>query len=374
MTRRILDALASCESLSIVSEGDGEVTLEMSEKAGAISLSVDEDICGYSVELDIGDNDSDCDDILEVIVVKLDEDLRKRPTMDLIEAVDRLVAFCKECTGSGGNIDAEATTDNDHEYMYQSDGECADIHHVERGFIEERDLRERLQRKDKELRAVKTTSVVVGSKRRLVEYSSASSSSKSKNNLYSPNASFSILVNDLLRLRKNAAQLCYDCEVVDDNIYKWRIKMHGFRPDCDLYMDLISLDDTYNYSYVEIEVDFAMDLHPVYPPVVSIVRPRFEGFMLGRIANLPVLQLSNWNQIWGLEFLLGSIRDVLERDGRVYLDSPLNDLKENPTGAYSALERQLLRLGLVTETKPRVLILNESKEVSDGKALKFITA
>jgi hypothetical protein len=37
---------------------------------------------------------------------------------------------------------------------------------------------------------------------------------------------------------------------------------------------------------VELQVQFAMDMHPFYPPLVTIVRPRFEGFMLGRIATL----------------------------------------------------------------------------------------
>ena len=40
------------------------------------------------------------------------------------------------------------------------------------------------------------------------------------------------------------------------------------------------------YSYIELSFSFTMDLYPFYPPVVTIVRPRFEGFMIGNIASL----------------------------------------------------------------------------------------
>lgn len=40
------------------------------------------------------------------------------------------------------------------------------------------------------------------------------------------------------------------------------------------------------YSFVELQLNFAMDLYPFYPPLVSILRPRLEGFMMGKIATL----------------------------------------------------------------------------------------
>ena len=53
----------------------------------------------------------------------------------------------------------------------------------------------------------------------------------------------------------------------------------------NLLLSFISLFFS-SYSYIELQFDFAMDLHPFYPPTVKIIRPRFKGFMIGRIASL----------------------------------------------------------------------------------------
>ena len=354
--------------LSLVQDdggAEGCVSLKLGERKGVVRLAPDDDTGALGVELDVEDDDSDCDndDLMEAIVVKLDDSLRASSTTDMEEAVRRLITCCQ---GDGRGDGAAMAMEGDAEYLYDDGGGAASTS-VDPRWMEERDLRDRLQARDKALRQVcLSTFTTVGSKRRYVE--NCSSSAKEK--LYSSNASFGILLNDLLRLRKAAHKLGYQCEAVDDNIYKWRITMHRFRADSPLFMDMTVLEDTFDYSHVEIEMDFAMDLHPVYPPVVSIVRPRFEGFMLGRIATLPILQLSNWSEVYGVDFLLASIREVLERDGRIYLDSALNDSAQNPHGAYSALERSLLRLGLVTETNPRILLLHDGKVSSSAASRK----
>jgi len=49
------------------------------------------------------------------------------------------------------------------------------------------------------------------------------------------------------------------------------------------------------YAHVELEISFAMDLYPFFPPEVKVVRPRFHGFVLGQIAQMDCLQLTHWS-------------------------------------------------------------------------------
>lgn len=38
-----------------------------------------------------------------------------------------------------------------------------------------------------------------------------------------------------------------------------------------------------------------MDLYPFYPPLVKLVRPRFQGFMMGRVTCMDILKVSHWD-------------------------------------------------------------------------------
>merc|ERR1719230_1301798 len=98
-------------------------------------------------------------------------------------------------------------------------------------------------------------------------------------------------------------------------------------------------------------MEFAMDLYPMYPPLVKLIRPRFDGFVLGKIATLPSLQLSNWSVTSGVKNCIDEIRVDLQKNGRLS-ESPLNSLIHE--SAYLKLEHLLLRLGLTVEVTPRI--------------------
>jgi baculoviral IAP repeat-containing protein 6 len=172
-------------------------------------------------------------------------------------------------------------------------------------------------------------------------------------NVFSPGASSIALHNDLWNLIKDGSEFGYTVDAVDDNPYCWSVKMHQFNENSSLITDLARLDDQHGYSYIELQLNFAMDLHPFFPPLVTIIRPRFEGFMLGKIATLPYLQLKEWNPTGTPKELIDKIRKDIEIDGRIDTASPLNS---SPDGAYSYLEHLLLKLGLVAEFPPRVTL------------------
>jgi hypothetical protein len=163
---------------------------------------------------------------------------------------------------SDGDSDSDDVCTDDDEYDFDyvdnsDDNEESEGGYDERSIMdykirlenEERDLRFRLQSKlnihDEDNDKVEDKSKSKSSPLSLSKCSSMT--------LYSASASFGVLFNDLCRLRRNEMSLGYECTPVDDDIYKWNIKMHQFRPDSDIFMDMTMLDDLYGYSYVEFE-------------------------------------------------------------------------------------------------------------------------
>eukprot|EP00953_Heterococcus_sp_UTEX-ZZ885_P005447 3407-Heterococcus_DN1.PRE.3 len=184
---------------------------------------------------------------------------------------------------------------------------------------------------------------------------------------------------------------------------------HSFSPDSAIGKDLEALRSRCGYSYVELELTFKMDLYPFFPPTPRLVRPRFHGFMMGRIASMEIFQLSSWNSIRGMSVVLDGVRTGLETWAKLDVENPLNDMLLHPEvhcmidcttytdqhslylevqrlinytmhalavssskmrlasclmsafasvaacthGSYTELEHQLMRLGLVTEQVPR---------------------
>ena len=60
------------------------------------------------------------------------------------------------------------------------------------------------------------------------------------------------------------------------------------------------LERAHGYGHVELDVRFAMDLYPFFPPVVRLVRPRVGDDALQRVAQLPSLRLSGWDSVRGM--------------------------------------------------------------------------
>ena len=182
-------------------------------------------------------------------------------------------------------------------------------------------------------------------------------------NIFSGAASSKVLTTDLLNILRSQEELGLKVEAIDDNIYHWRVQLGvgGFFGMCndkgvELARDLIAVQDMWGYEYVELEICFTIDLYPFFPPQVKIVRPRFEGFILGQIAQIDSLQLSHWDSVGTMSSVIESIKLLLATHGRVDLMSPRNDTVAYPEGAYTDLEHHLMRLGLLTEIIPRIAV------------------
>ena len=112
-------------------------------------------------------------------------------------------------------------------------------------------------------------------------------------NIFSGAASSKVLTADLYpNILRSQEELGLKAEAIDDNIYHWRVKLDvdGFFALDSERGNLLARDlevqEKFGYEYVELEIHFTIDLYPFFPPQVKIVRPRFEGFILGQIAQI----------------------------------------------------------------------------------------
>ena len=57
------------------------------------------------------------------------------------------------------------------------------------------------------------------------------------------------------------------------SIYRYSISISSSL----LEKDFEELMQRYLYDYIELQLDFAMDLYPFFPPLVKVIRPRLQG-------------------------------------------------------------------------------------------------
>eukprot|EP01118_Nematostelium_gracile_P005466 TRINITY_DN1731_c0_g1_i6.p1 TRINITY_DN1731_c0_g1~~TRINITY_DN1731_c0_g1_i6.p1 ORF type:complete len:281 (-),score=66.79 TRINITY_DN1731_c0_g1_i6:32-844(-) len=106
--------------------------------------------------------------------------------------------------------------------------------------------------------------------------------------IFTSNAASGVLMNDLLNIMENHRELGFSADAIQDNIYKWSVRLNQFPPESSIAKQLKQIKQLFGYEYVELEVSFTMDLYPFYPPLVKLIRPRFHGFMMGRVTCMAV--------------------------------------------------------------------------------------
>ena len=120
-----------------------------------------------------------------------------------------------------------------------------------------------------------------------------------------------------------------------------------------LEKDFEDLKARQGYDYIELQLDFAMDLYPFFPPLVKVIRPRLQGSMMLRVTTMEILKLSYWNPARNMKEVLVDIKAFLQTWARLDCKSERNDRSRYPDGAYIDIEHHLLRLALVSEMAPR---------------------
>ena len=103
--------------------------------------------------------------------------------------------------------------------------------------------------------------------------------------VFSGAASFKVLAADLLALQHDAEDNAGDgvrieAEAVEDSVYHWSCRLSRFEAGGPAQKFLGLLERAHGYGHVELDVRFAVDLYPFFPPVVRLVRPRVGAYAM----------------------------------------------------------------------------------------------
>jgi baculoviral IAP repeat-containing protein 6 len=165
-------------------------------------------------------------------------------------------------------------------------------------------------------------------------------------------AASGILINDLVNIMETTKETSIVADTVGDNIFQWNVKLAEFS-NTALDQDFKHLKEDFDYDYIELQLDFSMDLYPFFPPLVKVIRPRLQGSMMLRVTTMEILKLTYWDPARDMKSVLLDIKTFLSSWARLDLDSDRNDQSRYPTGAYIDIEHHLLRLAVLSEVTPR---------------------
>ena len=152
-----------------------------------------------------------------------------------------------------------------------------------------------------------------------------------------------ILIEEFMRMYHSSNSNKVIISVVDDNIYHWNVKFREFN-NRKLMKQLEQLNKSYGYDYIEIEIQLHDKLYPMYPPVVTVVRPVLENKLMLIIPTIKFLQLDYWNPTKGLKYAIKKIQELLLKHCVICPESDKNDPQYFPDGAYYQLEKKILTL------------------------------
>ncbi len=220
-------------------------------------------------------------------------------------------------------------------------------------------FKRRFEEKDQQLRDEKRAATTAHS---ITEVSKVN-----KSNCFSSDASFLILFNEFSKFKLEPENdICI--EVLNDNLYHWKVYIRNFDYSTQFGIDLIEKE----IEEVVLEVEFVQDLYPFFPPRVTILTPRLNNNLLYHISNLFILRFENWIPTNNILNILRDIKRILERFATID--------KESGSIEFSSLEKHLLHLSFITDVKPQCIIFddfitdtfyNELKtQINESKKLK----
>jgi len=183
-------------------------------------------------------------------------------------------------------------------------------------------------------------------------YSEPNVSNRKPKQVFTSAAASGILINDLVNIMECSKDTFIVADTVGDNIFQWNVKISEFS-NTALEEDFQTLMEDFCYDYIELQLDFSMDLYPFFPPLVKVIRPRLQGSMMLRVTTMDILKLTYWDPARDMKSVLLDIKKFLSTWARLDLGSDRNDREKYPDGAYIGIEHHLLRLALVSEVTPR---------------------
>lgn len=135
--------------------------------------------------------------------------------------------------------------------------------------------------------------------------------------LYDEKIVANIVANDFLESWKFSKELGFNLELIDDNIFSWRIQISKFSDSSEISKDLKIMDSKFGINYVEFEISFHDKFYPNYPPLIKITKPNLKDSLAHRIANSKMTQLSYWTPTRDTQFIIFRVISILEKFGKI---------------------------------------------------------
>ncbi|XP_067135375.1 uncharacterized protein, partial [Centruroides vittatus] len=175
--------------------------------------------------------------------------------------------------------------------------------------------------------------------------------------IFSSSATSGILINDFISILKQEEQTGIIAEAVNNDVYHWIVKISKFPSESLLSKDLEDLEKMFEYNYIELHLNFSMELYPFYPPIVKIIRPRLKGLNSESLSSIQVLEpfkLSYWNPAFNMNSLINKVKNFMSNSLRVDLSHKQNDKNRFPDGAYHPLEQLAMLINTLYDIEPRI--------------------
>ncbi|AYV76372.1 MAG: ubiquitin-conjugating enzyme E2 [Terrestrivirus sp.] len=153
----------------------------------------------------------------------------------------------------------------------------------------------------------------------------------------------------------------YNIDLVDKNIFHWRIKYTDFE-DAQLKAALKMLESKYGYNYIEVDIHIHDSLYPNYPPTVKVMRPRLMNSLMHRISNTKMIQLDYWTPSRSMSYVITKLYQLLNKHAKICVDIELNDTSKHSGGAFLKIETFLLDLASLVDTGDQPDIDDEKYE------------
>ncbi|XP_076353120.1 dual E2 ubiquitin-conjugating enzyme/E3 ubiquitin-protein ligase BIRC6-like isoform X1 [Tachypleus tridentatus] len=163
-------------------------------------------------------------------------------------------------------------------------------------------------------------------------------------------------------------------EPMEDDIYHWSVNLSNFSANSNIGKDLHQLKTKFGYDYIQLQMDFSMNLYPFYPPLVKVIKPSLQGNNHEKLVNISLcklFQLSYWNPVRTMKSVLMNVKGYLESYVRIDFDDWRNNLQVLPL--VLLLEDLLSRLAVVSEISPRLFLQQFSEKEKTLSFLEFNT-
>lgn len=258
--------------------------------------------------------ETDCTDFWCVALNEFLIDYPKRLTLDLVLEKTFLYYTPSSLASSLSRdkyLDELSESDSDTEN--EDDSESSEIN--DREYIMNLKKRE-WKRKEGELRLIynrpKISDMFDGIK--------IGGNGEEERQVFSNSAASLILVNDLINIMERGESNGFLVEPIDNDIFRWSVMLKNFNRGSNIFKDLSKIKDIYGYDWIEIELNFPMDLYPFHPPILKLIGPK----LIGVFDNEEFVKFFNWNPARDMAFLLKEIKNYFENNATIDIYHKIN--------------------------------------------------